>query len=158
MAKRKEWNFIESDGKDMTPTDKGEILYHHKMGRKPKEIAGLTGRSMEWIKIIVGGLASWKSQNKLINLYINKLCKEEQQGAKAIKTEKKAIHNVSSGTGSRPNKTSTAKRNTKQVSTHRTKRRRTKGDKPGSQSSRSKNTDKQGLADNLRKAKDYKGE
>jgi hypothetical protein len=160
MAKKKEWNFLDSDVEDMTPINKGEILYHHKMGKKPKEIAGITGRSMDWIKNIIGALWSWRKHSELIDEYLEDL--QEREGMNDAKTgkaaKKEVVGGISSGVKSRSNKTGTSERTAKQVSTRRTKGRRAKSGRSGLRPNRSKNTNKQGLADTLRKAKDYKGE
>jgi hypothetical protein len=57
------------DTEIMTTVQKGEILYLDSVGKKPKEIAGKTGRSMEWIKNIIGALAGTKTREKLIDEY-----------------------------------------------------------------------------------------
>jgi hypothetical protein len=170
--KKKEWNL--TDAQDMTPLDKGEILYHHKMGKKPKEIAGITGRSMEWIKLIVGGLASWRGMDKLINMYIDKLSKEEGKndrfcgksgqrpidgstGEPLTDEECKAGTKVQGSPNRSANKSNNSGTPKRKVSAHSRRRRRTvqapveRNDSSGSDS-------KRGIAAKSRKHKDYKGD
>jgi hypothetical protein len=166
--KKKEWNL--TDAKDMTPLNKGEILYYHKLGKKPKEIAGLTGRSMEWIRLIVGGLCGWRGMDKLINLYVDKLCKKEGMNDRVILkhtarpingssskplTEEEISHNVQSTPRLETTNNSGRKRTTRSVP--KRKRSVSKVHNKSVGRPRSGDTGKPGIASKARKHKDYKG-
>lgn len=150
MAKRKkEWNFIESDAKDMTPLQKGEILYHHRMGKKPKEISGITGFSMDWIKILVGALMSWRHMDDLINLYIAK--QEKEHGEKEITAElPSSLRRIS-------DKTSDNKRTKRSVSGRKNARHNTGRRHFKSRTSIGNNKGGK-IVKKLRKSKDYVGD
>jgi hypothetical protein len=167
--KKKEWNL--TDAKDMTPLNKGEILYYHKLGKKPKEIAGLTGRSMEWIRLICGGLAGWGGMDKLINLYVDKICKKESHNDKIIRrlstkrpingstgeplTEEETSYNVQSTPRLETTNNSGRKRTTRSVP--KRKRSVSKVHNKSVGRPRSGDTGKPGIASKARKHKDYKG-
>ena len=58
-----------SDQETMTTIQKGEILYLDSVGKTKKQIAGTTGRSMEWIELVIGALAGTGVREDLIEKY-----------------------------------------------------------------------------------------
>ena len=54
----------------MTPIQKGEILYLNSINVAPKKIAGITGRSMGWIKDVIIALAGTQAREDLIAEYL----------------------------------------------------------------------------------------
>lgn len=54
------------DTEKMTLVQKGEILYLDSIGKTKKQIAKITGRSMEWIETINGALAGTDIREELI--------------------------------------------------------------------------------------------
>lgn len=61
--------YQKGDCEPMTLMQKGEILYLDSIGTTKKEIAGKTGRSMEWVGNIIGALAGTKTRLDLIEKY-----------------------------------------------------------------------------------------
>jgi hypothetical protein len=53
----------------MTPIQKGEILYLDSIGKTKKQIAKITGRSMDWIENLTGALAGTETREELIKKY-----------------------------------------------------------------------------------------
>lgn len=60
------------DVTEMTPLNKGEILYLNSVGKTKKEIAGIVGRSMGWIEDVIAALAGTKVREDLIAEYLKK--------------------------------------------------------------------------------------
>ena len=57
----------------MTLINKGEILHMYQQGFTIRDISGVTGRSMDWIKTIIGALANCDIEKELINEYKNNI-------------------------------------------------------------------------------------
>jgi len=60
------------DVTEMTLFQKGEILYLDSINKTKKEIAGITGRSMEWIENVIAALAGTGARDDLIAEYLKK--------------------------------------------------------------------------------------
>jgi hypothetical protein len=153
-----EFNHTESDARDMTPEDKGRILLLAEQGKKPKEIAGITKFSMNWIKLIINTLFSWRNKHELIDAWLERQQREEGKGDRYTKAKKrKAICATNISDKSATDGDNDIQRITKGTAKPRKNTDKTKSGRRRKSVRRSVSGG-HSVVDSMRKHKDYKGE